>query len=129
MYTDETVLDYGKYKNKKLKDIPSDYFINVCKTGGNEHTELKKYIEENIGRFPGISIFVFKHTNEFVPFICEKRTYPTKKAAMDSIAQPTKQQKKKPIRAYECEKCSGWHLTSMPIELFKEIKKNNPLQE
>ncbi|MCX6755524.1 MAG: hypothetical protein NT068_03255 [Candidatus Nomurabacteria bacterium] len=31
---------------------------------------------------------------------------------------------KKPIRSYECEKCSAWHLTSMPYEVWKELEKN-----
>lgn len=132
MYTDETVLNYGKYKGKMIKDVPKDYLVNVHITGGDEHAELKEYIEANLDKLPGLTMLSWfkKKRDVMVTFICNKRTFPTKKTAMDSIIKPTsKNQKKAPIRAYECPKCSGWHLTSMPIELFKEIKNNKPLQD
>lgn len=125
MYTEDTLLTYGKYKGKMIKEIPKDYLVNVHITGGEEHAALKEYIEANLDKFPGLTMLSWfnKKKDVTVQFICDKRTYPTKKSAMDSIIKPkSKQQKKKPIRAYECEKCSGWHLTSMPIETFKSIK-------
>lgn len=121
MYTDETVLDYGKYKGKKLKDIPNQYFINIYRSGDDNHVALKEYIETNKERFHILVLhFIKKDLSPPVTFICEKRTYPTKKAAMDSIVKPISKPKKPvPIRAYECPECSGWHLTSKEIEKFK----------
>lgn len=121
MYTDETILDYGKYRNKKIKDIPKDYFVNVFITGGDQHVELKKYIEANLDKFPGLTMLAWfdKKQDVMVQFKCNKRTYPTKKSAMDSIVAPTtKSSRPVPIRAYECPECSGWHLTSKPDKRF-----------
>jgi uncharacterized protein (DUF3820 family) len=120
MYTDETVLDYGKYKGKKLKDIPRQYFVNTYRSGGDDHAALKEYIEVNKDKFPALTILFLKNSAAPpVTFICNKRTYPTKRAAMDSIVKPTSAPKKPvPIRAYECPECSGWHLTSKPDKRF-----------
>jgi hypothetical protein len=124
MYTDETVLTYGKYKGKMLKEIPDEYFINVCTTGGEEQAELKKYIEANINRFVAVSLFALKKSPP-IDFICLKRTYATKKAAMDSIVKPTsKSHKPVPIRAYECPECSGWHLSSKPDRGYQNKTTN-----
>jgi uncharacterized protein (DUF3820 family)/uncharacterized protein YlaI len=123
MYTDETVLDYGKYKGKMLKDIPKDYFVNVYISGGDEHAKLKMYIEANLQKFPGLTTIAWfnKKQDVMVEFKCNKRTYPTKKSAMDSIVIPkTKSNRPVPIRAYECPECSGWHLTSKEYERVKK---------
>jgi uncharacterized protein YjhX (UPF0386 family) len=40
-------------------------------------------------------------------------------------ARESVQENKKPVRAYECEKCSGWHLTSIPHERWEKIKEKN----
>lgn len=121
MYTDETVLGYGKHKEKMLKDIPREYFINIYKSGGGEHTALKQYILFNKEKFPELAIFFLRSQDAPpVTFICNKRTYPTKKAAMDSIVKPISKPKRPiPIRAYECPECSGWHLTSKEFDKFK----------
>lgn len=131
MYTDETLMPKGKYRLTKLKDVPANYLwtIWVCNGGGTD-PHLKEYIKANLDRIREEKDVTILRDTEMVTFICEKRTYATRKAAMESIIKPTsKTQKKAPIRAYECPKCSGWHLTSMPIELFKEIKNNKPLQD
>jgi uncharacterized protein (DUF3820 family)/uncharacterized protein YlaI len=122
MYTDETVLDYGKYKGKALKDIPKQYFVNTYRSGGDDHAALKEYIEANKEMFPELAIYFLKNSaTPLVTFICDKRTYPTKKAAIDSIVKPTsKTSKPVPIRAYECPDCSGWHLTSKPDKRFEK---------
>jgi hypothetical protein len=121
MYTDETKLKYGKYRNTMIKDIPKEYLVNAFKTGGNEHDELKGYIESNIELFPGLAMvaWVKKKMNCQITYKCAKRTFPTKKDAMDSIVKPkSKTNKPIPIRAYECPECSGWHLTSKPDKRF-----------
>lgn len=122
MYTDETILTYGSHKGKALKDIPKDYFVNVFKSGGDEHTDLKEYIEANIDKFPGLQFIGWfkKKSSVMVQFKCDKRTFPTKKEAMISIVKPkSKTNKPIPIRAYECPECSGWHLTSKPDKRFE----------
>lgn len=121
MYTEETVLTYGRYTGKMIKDVPVDYLINVFKTGGDEHAALKEYMEANADKYPGLTLIGWfkSKRNVMVDFKCIKRTFPTKKTAMDSIANPKSKQKgKRPIRAYECPVCSGWHLTSKPDPRF-----------
>lgn len=123
MYTEDTVLDYGSYRGMKIKDVPKRYLVNIYRTGGREHEKLKEWVNTNIDKFPILKLE--NKGGEFVTFICDKRTYPTKKAAMDSIVKPmSKNHKPVPIRAYECEICSGWHLTSKPDRRF-----NNEGQE
>lgn len=117
MYTEETVLNYGSCKGMKIKDVPRRYLINIYRSGGKEHDKLKEWISANIDNFPTLKLENMR--GEFVPFICDKRTFATKKAAMDSIVKPkSKNHKPVPIRAYECDICSGWHLTSKPDRRF-----------
>lgn len=58
-------------------------------------------------------------------YICDKIAYYCKKVANDAlkIIRETEQDHKKPVRSYECEKCSQWHLTSIPYETWKEMKR------
>jgi uncharacterized protein YlaI len=51
--------------------------------------------------------------------------------AMEAIVKnPRKnkngEERKQPIRAYECRNCSGWHLTSKTVEEYKQnVQKFN----
>lgn len=46
--------------------------------------------------------------------ICVKRRYPNEQSAIDALAQIGNEHdgRIKPIRAYPCYRCFGWHLTS-----------------
>lgn len=44
-----TVMNFGKYKGKKLCEIPPDYFIFLHKTG--KMGKYKDYIERNLEMF------------------------------------------------------------------------------
>lgn len=46
--------------------------------------------------------------------VCVKRRYQDEQQATDALAQiaATPDQRKKPIRAYACAACRGWHITS-----------------
>ena len=141
-YTDETILTYGKYKNRKLKDIPKEYLINIWKTSkGGGDTEMRVYLKDNIDRIKELhrrtrgvgskskaSAPKNEISNQIVAFICNKRTFPTKKAALDSIVnkggKKGKKEKPMPVRAYYHPKCSGWHLTSKSLSQYnKTIEK------
>ena len=54
--------------------------------------------------------------------ICDKIVFVSEKDAKDRIRKLSelKQDNKKPVRAYECEKCGGWHLTSIPYEKWEK---------
>lgn len=62
--------------------------------------------------------------------ICHKAKYRTEQDALFALnkIQKTSSRKRVPIRVYQCDKCSCWHLTSTPnaIELLNE---NNNLKE
>ncbi len=52
----------------------------------------------------------------------DKVIYPSEKDAKHEInkIKSYMQGGKKPERAYECEKCGGWHLTSIPHEQWEK---------
>jgi hypothetical protein len=126
MYTKESLMSWGKYKLQKIKDIPSKYFLALYDSKQlDKDVELKEYVEYNLDIFrkeESISPLNNIRPLEIVHFICEKKTFPTKKDAQQSLKKIRSAggNHEKPMRAYECPKCSGWHLTSMPYETFKE---------
>lgn len=49
---DNSIMPFGKYKGKKLSDIPDDYFLWLHGVGINpKYYELEEYIEENLDAF------------------------------------------------------------------------------
>jgi uncharacterized protein (DUF3820 family) len=126
MYTDTTVLSYGKYKFTALCRIPVDYLFLLYNNGVQDQ-ELKEYIEQNMERL------MMRKEGLIQPpalkFPCDKWTYITEKEAKKVLAEIRKvdQRHKKPVRAYECDKCGGWHLTSLTLEEY-EVKKKDIIQ-
>lgn len=129
MYSKESLMSWGKYKLQKLVDIPSKYFLVLY--GSNQldrDPPLKEYVEYNIDIFRSQENISPPHVpTQIVYFICEKKTFPTKRDAQQSLKKIRSVGIKgeKPMRAYECPDCSGWHLTSMPYETFKELNPKN----
>lgn len=117
MYTDDAILTFGKYKFTKLKQIPFEYLDALSKSCRciPFPEEFNKYVEQR--RVKADPIEVLKSPE--VGFVCEKITYANQKIAKIALKRirnicATKGGKA-PIRTYECEKCSGWHLTSKPL--------------
>ena len=120
-YDDNTILTFGKYKFTKLCRVPPDYLLSIYKDKNCPHKELVDYVHENIGR-------IMQRKRGEVPtpkltMICDKIPYPTEKAAKFEInrIKVLEQENKKPVRCYECDKCSAWHLTSIPHEEWKKL--------
>lgn len=128
IYNDESKVSIGlRYHGCKIKEIPAKYLLdNQFKS---EDQDFLNYIKLNLNRLHGRYRMELqsKRTmlSDIPTFICSKKTFPTKKMALDAILKrPTK--KKKPIRAYECKRCSGWHLTSKTYEEYLEnVEKYN----
>ena len=121
MYTDDTIMLTGRYKFVKLKNIPSEYLIKIYENGSTTDRDLINYINLNM------ETLLVKNTKKLTiePLPCTKLVFTSKKMAnkyLKDIANK-KQSHKKPIRSYECEKCSFWHVTSMPIEIFDELSE------
>ena len=60
-------------------------------------------------------------------FICTKSRYASEKMALIDIKRFAKESTRKeiPIRAYHCDKCNSWHLTSRPdIDFLVNENKN-----
>lgn len=128
--TDESVLFWGKYEGRKLKDIPAEYLLELLEKDDYPYGfkyDLKQY---TIARKDALEAKRDIKANK-VPFEpnCKKKYYATKsiaKAHLKVIAGMDwkKFQEKKPVRAYECDKCGFWHLTAM--KHFNPEKTKSP---
>ncbi|MDI9882416.1 hypothetical protein [Flectobacillus longus] len=112
MYTDQTLLTFGKYKFTQLCRVPPEYLLRIHQAKSYFNAELKEYIINNLERIiqrrDGIIL------TPIVYFPCKKVIYISKKEAnrfLESIKY-IGQNHKKPVRAYECDKCGYWHITS-----------------
>jgi uncharacterized protein (DUF3820 family) len=122
LYTITTLITFGKHKFKRLYEVPADYLLLIHQNPkGCPDRFLVKCIEHHLEKIksPDWGTIIIQRIEEDR---CTKSVYPTKKDARIALQairnSPGKH--KKPIRSYECDKCSGWHLTSMPIEEWKE---------
>jgi len=133
-YSDDTIMPYGGYRGFPVKNLPKKYLYNVLKDKKNARPEFIEYIIENAQRLgikipvdvPKLKLPKYVPPEEMVQFICDKKTFATEKDARRSLKtiRNAEGDNKKPIRVYECPECSGWHLTSMDIEIFKnEVEK------
>jgi hypothetical protein len=134
-YTDDTVLTFGDFAFTRLSRVPAEYLLDYLKKKKRKYKpdqELIQYIKNNLEKIkarkdkppPDIEIgyrlqgkhtvLVCKDTNKVI-FISEKDA----KTEIQRV-QKLKQRHKKPVRAYACEKCGGWHNTSIPHEDWKK---------
>lgn len=125
MYNDDTLLTCGKYKFMSLWRVPPDYLLKIYKHKSYFNPEIKQYIENHLDE-----ILTRKQSNVSPPPLkgrCKKKTYPSKafaKTMLRRIQETMPKGVKRPKSAYECEKCGGWHLTSMTKRKYNQIKKN-----
>lgn len=125
-YNEDSILTYGKHKSCRIRDIPEQYLITLYwNRGSPPDLQLKEYMERvydiksgNVWKRKEIAIP--EPPKKGIP-LCPKMYWPTQKAAKEALKKirESKGDHKKPIRTYECPFCSGWHLTSIPMEIFK----------
>lgn len=124
MYTDNTIMTFGKYKFHSLCRVPAQYLLQLHEQK-YPNKELMQYIEDNM------SIILAKKEGKIkAPILlkpCNKITYSNEKDAKFELKKIRQniQEHKKPERCYECEKCGGWHLTSIPYERWEIIKRGD----
>jgi uncharacterized protein (DUF3820 family) len=128
MYDWDTVIEYGRYKLNKLRDIPTEYLLGIWKNNkGGADMKMRDFLANNFevlesgGVEPSPKV---QKVKPFVPpvfFICDKKTFATKQDARNSLKKirQVNENGERPIRVYECEFCSGWHLTKMTTEEYK----------
>ncbi len=136
MYTDNTLLTWGEYQFMKLCRVPADYLIRLSERKCTDQN-LVKYIKENMDKLkarrdgkiqaPPLEL-KFKMSGVIVQLVCpdtDKIIFISQKDAKYEIRriQQLVQEGKKPSRSYECKKCGGWHLTSMPYDEWYAIQR------
>lgn len=124
-YTDHTPIPFGKYKFISLCRVPADYLLQLYKDKAPYLADIREYIETNM------ETIIMRKEGILKPppfeFPCGKTTYINGKDARRVLEyiKGIEQEHKKPVRAYECDKCGGWHLTSIPLEDW--INKKQPI--
>ncbi|MCX6753097.1 MAG: hypothetical protein NTW62_02015 [Candidatus Nomurabacteria bacterium] len=123
-YSDNSIIISGKYKFTLVKNLPVKYLLNIYNSNNRNDKQLFEYVKENIDKIKARS-----SGKKTVEIKCDKIAYVSRKEArfhLKRIRETGEQEHKKPIRSYECDKCSAWHLTSMPYEVWKELEKTKP---
>lgn len=109
-YNDTSVLTQGKYRYVPLREVPAEYLLTLYKNGGNGNKALLKYVTDNYEAIQArVGVTIDRH-----PPTCAKISYVDKKAANAHIKwiQSTNKESCVPVRAYQCDKCTSWHITS-----------------
>jgi hypothetical protein len=112
------IIPFGKHRNKPLKELPKEYLVELYRHEDlmTKWPELKLYIEATyplILPIPSLK----SHEYKYEPIPCEKNAYVDEDAAKKALKliKQDKRDHKKPNRAYQCEICGFWHLTSKPL--------------
>lgn len=138
MYTDNTILTWGKHKFTKICRIPADYLLKFDESNCPDK-ELLIYIEKNKDVIIARSVsnlapppleLDYKLSGKNLKIVCpdtQKFIFITEKEAKAEVTRILKlnQSNKKPVRAYECIKCGGWHLTSISFEEYEKRQTEN----
>jgi len=145
-YTDNSVVDLGGGHSLNLNEISVIKLLRKYrkhkKKTSNINQEFITYVKSNLQRFydeaeasgnisvmdsiKGLGFIPMEKTREeLLAEICSKEIYTSKKAANTALVKikDSEQTNKKPVRSYECDECSFWHLTSIPLSVWKEKMK------
>lgn len=120
--TGDDIIRFGKYSGKKVSELPYIYLINFYDQNFNStnplHKELIEYIESiRISKNKQNSDIELSESGKMICKISRKIYFLSEKDARIELRRirSMEQENKKPIRVYECDMCSGWHLTSKPL--------------
>ena len=150
MITEESIMQFGKYKGKPLNTISDIYLKNFLRSNHYNgcHGELKElldYLETKYGILTKASE-EFEESINLVLNMCPKEVFTTESDARYRLKyiNSFKSTHKLPQRVYQYEKCGFWHLTSKedrnyafksdnnngePIKLVKLVDKEKPNYE
>lgn len=121
MYTDDTILRWGRYKKMKLGIVPPWYLLRLYKLKRYFNEEFREYIETNIQKiWNRLQEWNARNAKE-----CAKICYSSKKEAkrnLKIVRSEIPHGEKKPVAYYKCKGCNAWHLTSMEKEKWLSDK-------
>jgi hypothetical protein len=120
MYTDNTIVQYGIYRYARLGQVGADILLQLYNVRQYPNPSFKEYIERNLAKLQQCVSGETNSTSHTV-VACKKVPYATQKIAKFELKRirETIQEHSKPIRTYECDICSAWHLTSIPYDAWK----------
>jgi len=117
----DSLMDYGKYKFTRLREIPASYFIELKNSNSIRYESLKEFIESNFEELKSLGNESKGIVEPIEYVICDKYRYATEEEARKHLRQITKYKEQReyvknkiPTRTYQCEICGFWHLTSKP---------------
>jgi hypothetical protein len=120
MSTDIYILT-KKHGLSTVQKLPANYLLSSQGNYKHSRPEVWQFIEDNkellltLGDKPMVEEVQVQTSD------CAKTKYYSEKFAKEQLNKiiNSKGEHKKPVRAYECEYCGQWHLTSMPLSEYK----------
>lgn len=118
----DSLMDYGKYKFMKLRNIPASYLVELKRSGCIKYESLGKFIDDNINELTELGD---KPRSEYVLefAVCDKYRYVSEDEAKKHLRQISRYREQReylknkiPTRAYQCHICGFYHLTSQPLK-------------
>lgn len=100
----------------RLCHVPVGYLLNLFIHNDQSDKALYAYVQANLERLT--AIHEAAEREKPATGRCTKQSFSTEKIAKIELQRIRKleQVHKKPVRAYECDQCGAWHLTSIPFE-------------
>lgn len=128
VYTDDTILTWGKYKFTRLKNIPASWLVSKHNNNGIHDRVLVQWVADNLERLKErAEQEIGKKFHKVIapPPVCDKYQYASEEQAKKHLREIHNKGKNSeghvlPIRAYKCNECPFWHLTSKEFGNFAE---------
>lgn len=120
MYNDDSILTWGKWKFTAIKRIPASWLLSKHENKGVHDKELVAWVGENLDRLKERHELEIKNGKPVqIMNTCTKYQYASQEEAEKHLREiRAKGQNSSshvlPVRAYHCNKCPFWHLTSIP---------------
>lgn len=111
-YRVEYVLTEGRHAGSPLYKVPKNYLFAML-AGHYPDEDLRKWLRRNMGAVLERQALP-EEIREEKAEECGKIKYINKATAVSHMRWLHENSKSKilPVRAYECDKCTAWHLTS-----------------
>lgn len=135
-YDENSIITWGKYKFTAIKRIPASWLLSYHKNNSLKDKKFLEYLATNLDELKRRQ--KEEEINKPVEQIfdkCNKYQYSSKEQAEKHLKEIRKSGKKTPshvlpVRAYMCDKCPFWHLTSKKFVEFEKqfvISQNKAL--